>query len=132
MRSSRFAASGLASILLLVGALSPTGCSTTATAGGTTVTESAGTYETIYNAGTIEVVDAAKAVLEDMNIPITSSAATAVDGEVVARTASDDRISISVKSVTEKSSRLKIRVGTFGDKAVSFNILDRIKAKLGG
>lgn len=132
MPITRIVASAL-SIALLAGAVAfSNGCSTTATAGGTTVTESAGTYETIYNAGTIEVVDAAKTVLEDMNIPITSSAATAVDGEVVARTASDDRISISVKSVTEKSTRLKIRVGTFGDKAVSFNILDRIKAKLGG
>ncbi len=54
----------------------------------------------------------------------------ALQAIVVARNAADKRIEIRVDKVTEASSKVKIRVGTFGDEALSVTILEKIKANL--
>ena len=76
------------------------------------------------------IVEASKDVLEGSDIHILSSDATSVDGTVVGRTALDRKIEITVKRVDDKESQVSIRVGTSGDKGVSQDLFDRIKAKV--
>jgi len=54
----------------------------------------------------------------------------ALQAIVVARNAADKRIEIRVEKLTDSSSKVKIRVGTFGDEALSLTILEKIKANL--
>ncbi len=54
----------------------------------------------------------------------------ALQAIVVARNAADKRIEIRVEKLTDTSSKVKIRVGTFGDEALSLTILEKIKSNL--
>jgi hypothetical protein len=54
----------------------------------------------------------------------------ALQAIVIARNAADKRIEIRVEKLTDSSSKVKIRVGTFGDEALSLTILEKIKANL--
>jgi hypothetical protein len=76
------------------------------------------------------VVDASEGALKDTDIHVLSKDATGIDGSVVGRTALDTKVEITVKKHDEKSSKISIRVGTFGDKELSQQIYDKIKAKL--
>ena len=77
-----------------------------------------------------EIVEATKDVLEDSDIHVLSSGATSVDGTVVGRTDLDRKIEITVKRVDDKESQVSIRVGASGDKGVSQDLFDRIKARV--
>ncbi len=54
----------------------------------------------------------------------------ALQAILLARNAADKRIEIRVEKLTDASSKVKIRVGTFGDEALSLTILEKIKANL--
>src|SRR5437867_12372064 len=60
-----------------------------------------------------KVAQAAESVLKEMDVPVTSSNATGLDGKVVGRTALDKKVEITVTRVDDKSSKVSIRVGTF-------------------
>src|SRR5262245_31536575 len=49
---------------------------------------------------------------------------------LTARTAQDKKVQITVTKSTDTLSRVQIRVGTFGDEAMSMAILDKIKTGL--
>lgn len=51
-------------------------------------------------------------------------------GRIVVRNAEDQRIIYRVKPLTEAVSTLNIRVGTFGDEALSRDLLTDVKARL--
>jgi hypothetical protein len=76
------------------------------------------------------VVEASESALKDTDIPVISKGATGIDGDVVGKTALDTKIHITVKKQDEKTSKISIRVGTFGDRELSQQIYDKIKAKL--
>ena len=49
---------------------------------------------------------------------------------IVARTAEDKKIEIKVSSVSAAQAKVQIRVGVFGDEALSQRILEKIRANL--
>ena len=49
---------------------------------------------------------------------------------VLGRMATDKKVTVTVKSEGEKTSRISIRIGTFGDKDLSQQILNKIKSNL--
>lgn len=77
------------------------------------------------------VAAAAEEVLKDMNIPILTSAATAIDGKVIGETARDKKITITIELKGADASLITIRHGTIGDENISVTILERIEDKLG-
>jgi hypothetical protein len=77
-----------------------------------------------------QVVRASERALKDMDIQIISADATGIDGKVVGRTALDKKIEISVKRDGDESSKIAIRVDTFGDESLSRQIYDKIKTKM--
>ncbi len=67
---------------------------------------------------------------KDMNVPIKSKEATAIDGKLVGRTALEKKVEITVQRETETTSKISIRIDTFGDESLSRQILEKIKSKL--
>lgn len=55
---------------------------------------------------------------------------TAYDAVHVYRNAKDEKIEITLKKVTENTTKVNIHVGLFGDEALSQNILDEIKSSI--
>lgn len=110
--------------LMLVAGLAA--CST----GQSGVSNRLGTITATLSASPQAVTEAGKETLEEMDLIIISSDATAVDGRVVARTARDDSVTIEVESAGDNVSDVGIRVGTFGDEAMSLTILEGIKQRL--
>ena len=59
-----------------------------------------------------------------------SESTDAYASRIVARTASDKKITIGLKKVNERTTHISIRVGMFGDENVSNNILREINRRL--
>ena len=76
-----------------------------------------------------QVVEAAEEVLEEMDLKVVTSAASGVDGKLVARSALDKPINIEVKKMDDSTSKVSIRVGTFGDSELSREIYRKTKSK---
>jgi len=73
---------------------------------------------------------AATAALNEMKFREVTSKVDAIEGEITALTAQDTRITILLKKVTPKTTKISIRVGVFGDEAVSQQIFDLMQKKL--
>jgi hypothetical protein len=69
-------------------------------------------------------------VMQDLQFPLTSQGKDALTGELTARTAQDKKVHRQLKKLTKQTTELRIRVGAFGDEALSLLIEDRIKKKL--
>lgn len=89
-----------------------------------TMSKATGTYDVMLSAAPDKVVEAVKLALGDLKITVSGASATKLDGEVSARTAQGDDITIKVKSEGESVSRMTVKVGTLGDKVVSQSIID--------
>jgi|GEM_PF-259341 len=75
-------------------------------------------------------VRAANAALGDLKFAKVSERKDALQAILVARNAADKKIEIRVERIGENVSKLKIRVGVFGDEALSLAILEKVKANL--
>jgi len=64
-----------------------------------------------------EVVAAAAAALEEMEIVVTRRKASAIDGEVVGRTARDEKVQVTATSRVEGRTAVEVRVGLIDDDA---------------
>jgi len=73
---------------------------------------------------------AALAAMKDLEYPVTSQKKDALQAELTARNASDKKITVSLKKVSDTATEVRIRVGTFGDETLSRVILDKIKKNL--
>jgi hypothetical protein len=74
--------------------------------------------------------DASLAAMQDLQFPVTSKAKDALEGNLTARNAKNTEIKIRLKYVTNTSTEVHIRVGTFGDEALSQTILTKIREHL--
>lgn len=72
---------------------------------------------------------ATQAAMKDLEFAITSQRKDALEAELIARTASDKKVTIRLKKVSEAATEVRIRVG-FGDKSLSLVILEKIKNRL--
>jgi hypothetical protein len=93
-------------------------------------TYSFGSLDCSVSATPEKVVQASEKALKEKDLHMVSSDSTGVDGKVVAKTALDTTIAITVTRQDEKTSKLTIRVGTFGDQALSNDLLEKIRANL--
>ena len=75
--------------------------------------------------------DATLAAAQDISLPIVSQTKDALHGHLVSRTANDKKVDIDLKKVSDANTEVSIRVGTFGDEAMSHTILDAIRKRLG-
>ena len=108
------------------------GCLVVAAAAGTgiSVVYFKGEFKARLTASPQAVTGAAAAVLRDMKMYILSEESTEIDGRIIARTATDKKITLTIKSEGGGISMLAIRVGILGDEYLSRAIYDKIRESL--
>ncbi len=123
----------LATALLLGGLAVTSGCAAMVAAGavGTGVYWHRGELTATYNASVPDVISAAEASLDEMNITLVSKESDEYEGRIVGRTAGDTRVRISADRKAERVTDVAIRIGTFGDQDRSVDLHNRIRERLG-
>lgn len=70
---------------------------------------------------------AAQMAMDDLEFQTLNKAKDFFDGEINASGAGGKEIKVKLKRISDNLTEIKVRVGTFGDRALSEQILDRIK-----
>jgi hypothetical protein len=73
---------------------------------------------------------ATQAAMKDLEFTVTSTKKDALESRVEAKTALGTKIEVNLKKTSDVLTEVKIRVGTFGDKAMSQTILQKIEKHL--
>lgn len=83
--------------------------------------------EEAYNLET--VYTATREAMEQLELPVLEGRTEkdALSATIVARDASDKRVTIKLKALSERMTTLSIRIGTFGDQTKSQMIYNRIR-----
>jgi hypothetical protein len=77
-----------------------------------------------------DVDAAANRALQQLGFAKVNEGKSSVDAEITARTGQDKKIVIRLDRTADTLTRVRVRVGTFGDETLSRLILDKIKANL--
>ncbi len=113
------------------------GLSLVALSGCIAVAASAGAGAVAYVRGELDtnlsydynkVVNSTRSAIKDLEFNPISENKDALKCVFVARTAMDKKVEITVTNSGKKLTNIKIRVGIFGDEALSMSILDKIKS----
>lgn len=81
--------------------------------------------------GTIkELSDATEDAFKDLEYKQISKNVDKTTGELIARTSTDEKITVKLTYKTDDTTEVGIRVGTFGDEDLSMTILDQIEKNL--
>jgi hypothetical protein len=96
-------------------------------AGATAVAYVRGELEANLNADYNKVVESARRSINELEFAKVSENKDALKAVLVARTAMDKKVEITISNSGKKLTNIKIRVGLFGDEALSMSILDKIK-----
>ncbi len=117
---------------LLVGAaVLVQGCLVVAVgAGAGTVAYLRGDLEAVEAKDINTVYKAAKDAVRQLELTVTKDTKDAMSAVVVARDAEDKKITITLKAATEDTTKISVRVGTFGSETKSRRIYDQIRENL--
>lgn len=128
-----------AAILILMLAVSPlilTGCLAAAAIGGGAV---AGAGTIAYIKGELKSTEghsidetwaATVAAIDELQFIVINKVKDATAAELKAQTADNKTVNIELKRIADNLTEIKIRIGTFGDEALSRYILNKIQANL--
>jgi hypothetical protein len=77
-----------------------------------------------------DVVNATNATLEDLELTAVDSTVDKLKGKITARMAVGTRVSINLEAIDFDTTAIRIKVGTFGDKSISMQLLRNIEKQL--
>ena len=97
---------------------------------GATVAYVRGDLDSTLNAGLDKSVQAVDAAVNQLRLAKVSESRDALLAIIVARNAADKKIELRLDKLADDATKLKIRVGVFGDDALSLAILEKVKANL--
>jgi hypothetical protein len=120
-------------VMVCVGLL--VGCKTAVTtpAGNpATYSKAEGLLRSTLGGSVPDVVNATNATLEDLELTGVDSTVDKLKGRITARMAVGTKVSINLEAIDSDTTAIRIRVGTFGDKSISMQILRNIEKRLGG
>lgn len=121
--------------MLALGVLTTTGCGLFVVA----AAAGAGAAGAAYVMGALQanvpqapgaVEKAAVKAFEDLGIHTISSNSTALDAQVIGRTATDEKVTVTARVAETGGTALTIRVGAFGNETMSRRIYEEIKKQL--
>jgi ABC-type glycerol-3-phosphate transport system substrate-binding protein len=121
-------------LLVLLGVCVVAGCSSAVvTPEGTEASYSwvEGALGSVLAAPMPEVVNATTATLTDLELVAVDSTVDRLKGRITARMAVGTKVAINLEAVDFESTSIRIKVGTFGDRAVALQILRNIEKRLG-
>lgn len=99
-------------------------------AGAGTAMYVAGDLEAVVSEDIATVYDAALKALDQLEVKVSSKVRDALSARIVARDASDKKVTIKLTSTAEGTTKLSIRIGTFGDETKSRLIYGQIQENL--
>jgi hypothetical protein len=99
-------------------------------AGAGTVAWVRGELEARLDASYEKAATAANLAIKQLQFAKISEKKDALTAILIARTAEDRKVEIKVLKVGDQSAKVQIRVGVFGDEALSLTILDKIRTNL--
>ncbi len=77
-----------------------------------------------------EVVNATNATLTDLELVAIDSTVDKLKGKITARMAVGTKVTINLEALDFANTSIKIKVGTFGDRSISLQILQNIEKRL--
>jgi hypothetical protein len=77
-----------------------------------------------------EVVEATNATLEDLDLVGIDSTVDKLKGKITARMAVGTKVTINLEAVDFDNTSVRVKVGTFGDRSISLQILRNIEKRL--
>jgi hypothetical protein len=99
-------------------------------AGAGTVVWVRGELEAVLDSNYEKAVTAANLAIRQFQFAKISEKKDALTAILIARTAEDRKVEIKVSKTGDQSAKVQIRVGFFGDEALSLTVLDKIKTNL--
>jgi PBP1b-binding outer membrane lipoprotein LpoB len=119
----------LLSILLVAGFVA--GCSTTRTMPvGEAKYTTLGDLKTTLNGNPPKIEQAVNGAFHDMGMQVTETRADALTGKIDAKLADGRTVNTDLKSTGANTTDVTIRVGTLGDKDISYKLLNAIQKRL--
>lgn len=120
-------------ILYVGAAVTLSGCILAAVGAGAagTVAYVKGDLEVLEAKGLDDVYAASKKALADLELSVIQDNKDKIGAVLVSRDSKDKKITISLKAVSDQSTEISIRYGTFGSEAKSSMIYNKIKENLG-
>ena len=97
---------------------------------GATVAYVRGDLDTTLNASYEKSVRAVNEAVKQLQFAKVSENKDALQATIIARTGADKKVELRVDKLADDATKLKIRVGTFGDDALTQSILEKVKANL--
>jgi hypothetical protein len=97
---------------------------------GATVAYVRGDLDATLSANLDKSARAVNKAIEQLQFAKVSEAKDALQVIVIARNAADKKIELHLDKLADDATKLKIRVGTFGDDALQTAILEKVKANL--
>ena len=130
--TARFTGSLVASALLLTALAVTSGCvAVVAGAGaGAAVAYVRGDLDTTLDASFAKSVRAVEKTIAQLKYAKISDHQDALQATLIARNAADQKIELYLEKLTDDATKLKIRVGTFGEETLQNEILAKIKSNL--
>ena len=118
----------LACLVLIV----TSGCVVAAVGAGAagTVAYIRGDLESVEAKSLDKVYDASVKAVEQLELAMVSKEKDALSAEIIARDAQDKKIRIKLAATAEGTTKLSIRIGTFGSETKSRMIYEKIKENL--
>jgi hypothetical protein len=112
--------------------MTQSGCLVAAAAAGTgaAVVYSKGDKDFTADATVAQCMSAAASTMQDLKYNIEKNESSASDGEIFARSATDRSVKIHVTYLADKSTRVNIKVGTWGDETITQQIWDTMRTYL--
>ena len=119
-------------ILYVGAAVMLSGCVLAAVGAGAagTVAYVKGDLEVIEAKDLDTVYDATKKALEDLELSVIQDTKDKIGATVVSRDSQDKKVTIRLTAVTDKSTEISVRFGTFGNEAKSAMVYNKIKENL--
>jgi hypothetical protein len=101
-----------------------------AAAGAGTVAYIRGELRAVESAPLDRVWSASQAAMDDLQFAPTTKDKDGLSARLIARTASDKKVTINLAKQGDNVTEIRIRVGFFGDESVSRLVLEKIKLRL--
>ncbi len=127
-RAAAFLAAGLAGLLSAGCTVLAIGAGAAAGAG--TVAYLKGELKTNVDASLDKTFRAAEDAVKEMAWSITERTEGVARCKVLAKGAGDKRVEVNLRKLTPKATEIGIRVGVFGDEALSRKLLEAIQKRL--
>ncbi len=118
--------------LLAAAILTTSGCLAVAAGAGAgaTVAYVRGDLDATLNAGFEKSVRATNSAVSDLHYAKVSEKRDDLQDTIIARNAADKKIELHIERLGDDATKLKIRVGTFGDNAIQVEVLTKIQSEL--